>query len=158
MLLISSELDEVLGMSDRVLVMRQGRICGEFPAAGTSETQLLHAALGSRVVIGRPAPPLGPATRHARRAARARRRSSRSRRRYFLTHVEPLNVLEQTAINTIIAVGMTFVIVSGGIDLSVGSLLALAGVVLGSVAAGRHARSALALLLPVLCGTARSAC
>ena len=45
-LLISSELDEVLGMSDRVLVMRQGRICGEFPAQGTSETMLLHSALG----------------------------------------------------------------------------------------------------------------
>ena len=44
--LISSELDEVLGMSDRVLVMRGGRICGEFPAAGTTESQLLHAALG----------------------------------------------------------------------------------------------------------------
>jgi ABC-type sugar transport system ATPase subunit len=45
-LLISSELDEVLGMSDRVLVMRGGRICAEFPAAGTSESELLHAALG----------------------------------------------------------------------------------------------------------------
>ena len=45
-LMISSELDEVLGMSDRVLVMRGGRICGEYPAASTSESQLLQAALG----------------------------------------------------------------------------------------------------------------
>ncbi len=36
-LMISSELPEVLGMSDRVLVMRQGRIVGEF--AGTAATQ-----------------------------------------------------------------------------------------------------------------------
>jgi ribose/xylose/arabinose/galactoside ABC-type transport system permease subunit len=40
--------------------------------------------------------------------------------------------VEQTSINAVIAVGMTFVILSGGIDLSVGSLLALSGVVLAS--------------------------
>lgn len=49
---------------------------------------------------------------------------------YFLTVANLLNVMEQTAINAIVAVGMTYVIVSGGIDLSVGSLLAMAGVVL----------------------------
>jgi ribose/xylose/arabinose/galactoside ABC-type transport system permease subunit len=51
---------------------------------------------------------------------------------YFLTVSNLLNVAEQTSINAIVAVGMTFVIVSGGIDLSVGSLVALAGVVLGA--------------------------
>jgi ribose/xylose/arabinose/galactoside ABC-type transport system permease subunit len=51
---------------------------------------------------------------------------------YFLTVSNLLNVLEQTSINAVIAVGMTFVIISGGIDLSVGSLVALAGVVLAS--------------------------
>lgn len=49
---------------------------------------------------------------------------------HFLTASNLLNVLEQTAINAIIAAGMTFVIVSGGIDLSVGSLVALSGIVL----------------------------
>ena len=47
----------------------------------------------------------------------------------FLSSSNILNILQQTAINTIIAVGMTFVIISGGIDLSVGSLVALSGVV-----------------------------
>jgi ribose/xylose/arabinose/galactoside ABC-type transport system permease subunit len=51
---------------------------------------------------------------------------------HFLTVSNLLNVAEQTAINAIIAVGMTFVILSGGIDLSVGSIVALSGVVLGS--------------------------
>jgi ribose/xylose/arabinose/galactoside ABC-type transport system permease subunit len=51
---------------------------------------------------------------------------------YFLTVSNLLNVLEQTAINAVIAVGMTFVIVSGGIDLSVGSMVAFAGVLLAS--------------------------
>jgi ribose transport system permease protein len=51
---------------------------------------------------------------------------------HFLTVANLLNVLEQTSINAVIAAGMTFVIVSGGIDLSVGSLVAVAGVVLAS--------------------------
>jgi ribose transport system permease protein len=50
---------------------------------------------------------------------------------HFLTVSNLLNVLEQTALNAVVAVGMTFVIISGGIDLSVGSVLAFAGVTLG---------------------------
>lgn len=52
---------------------------------------------------------------------------------HFLTVSNLLNVLEQTAINAIIAVGMTYVILSGGIDLSVGSLVAISGVVFASM-------------------------
>jgi ribose transport system permease protein len=52
---------------------------------------------------------------------------------HFLTVSNLLNVLEQTAINAIIAVGMTYVILSGGIDLSVGSLVAISGVVFASI-------------------------
>ena len=43
------------------------------------------------------------------------------------------NIFTQISINTVIAVGMTFVILLGGIDLSVGSVLALATVVGGLV-------------------------
>ena len=50
---------------------------------------------------------------------------------YFLTVSNLLNIAEQTSINAIVAVGMTYVILSGGIDLSVGSIVALSGVVLG---------------------------
>jgi ribose transport system ATP-binding protein len=45
-LLISSELPEILGMSDRVLVMRDGRLAGEFPRAQASEESLLSCAAG----------------------------------------------------------------------------------------------------------------
>jgi len=51
---------------------------------------------------------------------------------HFLTVSNLLNVGQQTAINAVIAAGMTYVIITAGIDLSVGSILALAGVVLGS--------------------------
>ena len=52
---------------------------------------------------------------------------------HFLTVSNLLNVLEQTSINAVIALGMTFVILSGGIDLSVGSVLALSGVVMATL-------------------------
>lgn len=76
---------------------------------------------------------------------------------HFLTVSNLLNVLEQTAINSIVAVGMTFVIISGGIDLSVGSVLALAGIALGrALAAGLPAPLAIAVALGVglACGLA----
>jgi len=47
---------------------------------------------------------------------------------FFLTSRNLLQVALQASINAIIAVGMTFVITSGGIDLSVGSIVALAGI------------------------------
>jgi len=43
--MISSELPEVLGMSDRILVMREGRICGEFARADATEEKILNCAL-----------------------------------------------------------------------------------------------------------------
>jgi ABC-type sugar transport system ATPase subunit len=45
-LLISSELPEILGMSDRALVMREGRLVGEFTKTEASEERLLASAAG----------------------------------------------------------------------------------------------------------------
>ncbi|WP_416147613.1 ABC transporter permease subunit [Salipaludibacillus sp. HK11] len=47
----------------------------------------------------------------------------------FMSVSNILNVLRQVSINALIAFGMTFVILTGGIDLSVGSILALSGAV-----------------------------
>ena len=66
---------------------------------------------------------------------------------HFLTVSNLLNVMEQTSINAEIALGMTFVILSGGIDLSVGSLVALSGVVLASAL-----QSGLPVPVALLCG------
>ena len=48
---------------------------------------------------------------------------------YFFTTGNILNILRQTAVNAVIAVGMTMVILTAGIDLSVGSILALCGAI-----------------------------
>jgi ribose transport system ATP-binding protein len=45
-IMISSELPELLGMSDRMLVMHRGRISAEFDAAGATQERILSAALG----------------------------------------------------------------------------------------------------------------
>ena len=72
---------------------------------------------------------------------------------HFLTVSNLLNIAEQTSINAIVAVGMTFVILSGGIDLSVGSIVALSGVVLGTALQGGQPMP-VALLLALAVGLA----
>jgi rhamnose transport system ATP-binding protein len=47
-LLISSELEEVLSMSDRIVVMREGRVTGEFRRGEASQEQVMTAATGGR--------------------------------------------------------------------------------------------------------------
>jgi ribose transport system permease protein len=79
---------------------------------------------------------------------------------YFLTVSNLLNIAEQTSINAIVAVGMTFVILSGGIDLSVGSIVALSGVVLGTALQGGQpipVALLLGLLVGLACGLANGA-
>lgn len=49
----------------------------------------------------------------------------------FLTMYNILNVFRQVSINGLIAFGMTFVILTSGIDLSVGAILGLSGMILG---------------------------
>lgn len=51
----------------------------------------------------------------------------------FRTSANMLNILKQVSMNGMIALGMAFVIMTGGIDLSVGSILALSTLVAGSI-------------------------
>lgn len=70
----------------------------------------------------------------------------------FLTPSNLINVVRQASINGIIAVGMTLVILTGGIDLSVGSVLAFTGVVAASlVTAGQS--PALAMVSALILGS-----
>jgi inositol transport system permease protein len=71
----------------------------------------------------------------------------------FLTVANLITVARQISINGILAVGVTYVLLTGGVDLSLGSVLALAGVVAASLAhPGEHAW-AVPVLAGVLTGT-----
>ena len=51
-LMISSELPEVLGVSDRILVMREGELVAEFSHAAASEEAVMSAAMGQHEAAG----------------------------------------------------------------------------------------------------------
>ena len=69
---------------------------------------------------------------------------------FFLTRSNIFNVLDQSVVIGIVSVGMTFVILTGGIDLSVGSVAGLTGIILG-LALG-HLPIPLAIAVAVLAG------
>lgn len=75
----------------------------------------------------------------------------------FLTTSNIINVLRQISVNAIIAFGMTVVIIGAGIDLSVGSLLALVGVIAALMVTATSLPVWLVLVLAVLIGTALGA-
>ncbi len=80
----------------------------------------------------------------------------------FLQAQNLLNVVTQVAAIGIIAIGMTFVIITLGIDLSVGSLLAVAAVVATSLAqipsdTAKFPNMSFSLIIPIVAGVAAGA-
>jgi ribose transport system permease protein len=73
----------------------------------------------------------------------------------FLTETNLINILRQVTVVGVIAVGMTFAIISAGIDLSVGAILAFSGIILVSAQSeGALIAFVLALLAGIICGFA----
>ena len=73
----------------------------------------------------------------------------------FMTHRNLINILQQSSINACIAIGMTLVIISGGIDLSVGPIAALAAVLSATLLVAGYPVVVVigaALLIGVVCG------
>lgn len=75
----------------------------------------------------------------------------------FFTLNNLFNILQQTSVNAIMAVGMTLVILTSGIDLSVGSLLALTGAVAASMV-GTDVNAFVAVAGALALGAAIGAC
>lgn len=71
---------------------------------------------------------------------------------FFLTSTNLSSVVRQTAVINIMALGMTLIIVSGGIDLSVGAILAMAGL-LGTMVMEKGHPILLGILVGILTGT-----
>ena len=147
-ILCSSELPELLALCHRVIVFRDGRVTAAFDHADATEEGILAAATMSTT----PASPRASGSAPPSSASppsirdRIRRRASllglaavvglavlfspnRGGRLVFLDVGNLTDILRQVAEKGILAAGMTPVIISGGIDLSVGSLLALSATV-----------------------------
>jgi ribose transport system permease protein len=78
----------------------------------------------------------------------------------FMTKQNLINILQQSSINACIAIGMTLVIISGGIDLSVGPVAALAAVLSAAMLVAGYPIAvaiAAALLIGMLCGAMNGA-
>lgn len=134
-LMISSDLPEVLSLSDRILVMREGSIAAEFDAKEASEEKIMTAAAGT--------------------GAKAAERSRSSRKVQVPPILFPaaLVVLVVIAISVkeprflqarnldsillwmpliaIAAMGQLMVILTRGIDISIGSILGFSGIATG---------------------------
>ena len=72
----------------------------------------------------------------------------------FLTAANLINVARQISLNGILAVGVTFVLLTGGVDLSLGSVVALAGVVAAGFAHPGSYPVAVPILMGIMAGTA----
>jgi ribose transport system permease protein len=78
----------------------------------------------------------------------------------FMTKQNLINILQQSSINACIAIGMTLVIISGGIDLSVGPVAALSAVLSAAMLVAGYpiaAAIAAALIIGMLCGAVNGA-
>ena len=136
-IVISSELMELIGLCHRVAVMRAGALQRRSTHDNLTEEELIAHATGTHCTSHRSATPRRLRPRFAQAelpvhgigpliglvAAVHRRHAARTATSPPLDNA--MNVLTRTAFIGIIAVGMTFVIISGGIDLSVGSMAAL---------------------------------
>jgi D-xylose transport system ATP-binding protein len=47
-ILVSSELPELLGLADRIIMLSEGRMGGVFAAAGATQAELLESAMGRK--------------------------------------------------------------------------------------------------------------
>lgn len=121
-IMVSSELPEVLGISDRIMVIHEGNVSKIFNRGEATQEKIMQAATGrdrmKNMVVNNFAK-LGPLIGLLLIMIILGFVSDN-----FFTLDNLLNLLRQISINALIAFGMTFVILTGGIDLSVGSILA----------------------------------
>ncbi|MEF9973971.1 MAG: ABC transporter permease [Clostridia bacterium] len=71
----------------------------------------------------------------------------------FLTSKNLMNITRQVSVNALIAIGMTFVIITGGIDLSVGSVVAFSGIIASSAMVDFHLPVYVAVIIGILIGS-----
>lgn len=168
-MMISSDLPEVLSLSDRIVVMSAGQITGELPGNQATEEDVLalsyqNISTGGELLEAKELPGGVPGVSIPGRLRRVwdRAISQDFGNRVvfailillivtgafgsdrFLSMPNFTNLLRQMVIPMLLAIGQTFVILSGGIDLSVSSIVTLSNVFAAGLMLGVDQR-----LLPV---------
>jgi len=142
-LMISSELPEVLAMADRVLVMREGRLTGEFERKDATQEKIMAAATGQGVAAAMDAAHRSPQPSGASLWTRFRELGIAAVVVLAMTIASCLQprflsnglrgVLIDSTLIAIVAMGQMMVIITRNIDLSVGSTLGLTAIVVGKL-------------------------
>jgi ribose transport system ATP-binding protein len=153
-IVVSSDLPEVLTVADRIAVVREGAIAMQVERGAATEDALLAAATPGRRA----------GTSETKRAVRLRwlRRGGAaaivlfalwlvgaSLSGDFRSIANQSNVLEQSAVLALLALGQAFVVLTGGIDLSVGATLTASSVVAAVVMNGQDGNILPAVLVAV---------
>ena len=143
--MISSDMEEVIGVSDRIVVMHEGAISGTLNRDQFSEENVMRLAVGTRsgaecgvmlkkdlglflliLVVGAVVAFLNPR---------------------FISPINLANTANLVGLFGLFSIGEGFVIITGGIDLSIGSVFALFGVVFVDLLVNYHVPWILAVLI-----------
>jgi ribose transport system permease protein len=160
-IIISHNINEVFDIADKFVVLKTGRLVGVRRKQETSLDEILRMIIGGSAAVSAPAgeetkrppareqPPKQPEGK-ARFSTEAIQKAAAFfsiGSPYFMSFDNLMTVILQTSVIGILAVGVTFVIISGGIDLSVGAVLAFAGMIIG-----KAANAGVPVWLSVICG------
>jgi ribose transport system permease protein len=159
-LVISSELPEILQLSHRIVVLSQGKVAGEMRASEASEEKILELAYQNVSAAAAYAPsttvalPAGSLWQKSKTWLQSVDWSNSAvfiilalliavgigGSERFLTVTNLTNLLRQSVIPFFLGIGQTLVVLSGGIDLSVGSIVTVTNVFAAGLMAGQDAR------------------
>ncbi len=150
-LFVTSDLEEVMELSDRIIVMSNGRVTGErgalpdrrardrppCPLPATDVRPAPPVPVGAQPMTATHPAAAASGQRHVRRAPPLKGRTFIAliavvlffsfAAPNFLSTANLIIMSEHVELNAFLAIGMTFVIITGGIDLSVGSIVGLCG-------------------------------
>ncbi len=140
--MVSSELPEIMAVADRIMVMCEGRKSAGFCAGRRRRRRSCMRRCRKADRSNRPSPPpewkdFGMMRLNKSSLARLQPLIALAAMvvtiallsNGFLTAENGWNILRQIAVNLCLSIGMTIIILTGGIDLSVGAVLALSGAI-----------------------------
>ena len=170
-IIISHNINEVFDVADKFVVLKTGMLVGVRRKEETSLDEILRmiiagkAALSSAPAAAATVPAAAPEKAAAGPKGKWKSSTQAIQKAaaflslvlmvgffsigspFFMTFDNLMTVILQTSVIGILAIGVTFVIISAGIDLSLGAVVALAGMIIG-----KAANAGLPVWVSVLCG------